>query len=551
MNSYVVSLSLGLCGTLLAQSPLNTIPTPQPTQWYLWTGCPNPNLFFNLTVNTTVTIQGLDVSLDNRAGAEGTIEVFVTNTATTHVGNELNAAAWTMRGSGPVTAVGQITPTTVGLTPGIVLQPGSYGIAVHYVGVRAAFALGNGTNQNFSNTEMSFVGGATQALAFGSAVFSPYIWYGRIHYALGNVPHQTASNTPYGAGCYDVNGSFYQRFTCAGPASTGLQGRALTLFFAGNGYVVAPGTGISYIPPTAAAVALPTNDDGETMVALTNSFVHPGGFTQQLWVHTNGYVSVASNPTMTPNNFTPFVPGLLDAAQMAWYSWHDYNTAEPGSGTIKFEEVGAMVFVTWQDVESWPGVTATGQVVNRSTLQFQFDTSTGNVHYVWQTITPIGTALDSDEHVIGFSPAGPSPDLGPIDIATLTAVTLTTPEVRALRVSASPSPTLGATVDYTTSNEPSPNLGLFFLSPVSLPGIDLGVIGMPGCLANIDIGAGVGNLITNLGAPFPSMTYSLTIPSVTTLLGLQLFGQSIWLEPTANPFGALTSNGVRSTIGNF
>jgi hypothetical protein len=445
-----------------------------------------------------------------------------------------------------------MTPTRVGLTPGIVLNPGSYGIAVHYVGIRPAFALGNGTNQNFSNTEMSFVGGRTQALAFTSGVFSPYIWYGNIYYSLGNTPHGVASHTPYGRGCYDVNGSFYQRFSCAGPASTAMTNRSLSLLFTATGYVVTPGgPGVSYVAPTPAALSLPTNDDGETMVALTNALLYPGGLTQQLWVHTNGYVSVASNNTMNPTNFIPFVPGMLDAPQTAWYSWHDYNTAETGSGTIKFEEVGSFIYITWQDVESWPALNGTNPVVNRSTWQFQFDTATGNVNYVWQSITPIGTALDSDEHVIGFSSAGPSPDNGAIDITTLSSIVLTTPEVQALKLRATPAPVLGNLVDFTTSNETGVNIGVFFVCAASLPGIGLGVIGMPGCDAHADINQGVGNVISNLGAPFPSMTVQLQIPTLPSILGVQLFGQSVWLDPLANPFGALVSNGLRTTVGNF
>jgi hypothetical protein len=542
-------------GLAAAQSPLNTIPTPAPTAWFLWTGCVEPMVFFNLTVNTPVTVQGLEVRLDNLAGFDGSIDVYVTNPGiTTHAGNETNAATWTLRASGPVTAAGQVTPVRVGLMPGIVLQPGTYGIGVRYRGVRAEFLQGTGANQTFSTAELTLTAGSVQALAFTSAAATPFVWLGRIHYAVGNVAHAAAAHTSFGTGCNAVHGSFYQRFACSTTAAAALNGRSISLVPTGNGYVVVPGTGVTFVAPTAAAGALPANDDGETMVALTNPLPIPGGSTQQLFVHTNGYVSVASNTAPLPNNFTPFVPGLLGAPATAWWSWHDYNAAEAGSGTIKFEEVGSLVLITWQDVESWPAVQGTTPVVNRSTWQFQFDTATGIVNYVWQTITPQGTSVDGDEHVVGYSPGGPSPDNGPIDITTLTSVALTQPEVLPLRLAATGLPTLGNPVNYVTSNETGQNLGLFFFCTQAIPspGFDLTVLGMPGCAAHVDIATGVGNVISNLGLPGSSMTVTLPIPATpASLLGAEFVGQSVWLDPTANAFGATTSNGLRTRLGGF
>jgi hypothetical protein len=552
MTPRLLAACLGLATALCAQSPLNTIPTPTPTQWFLWTGCVTPTVFFNLTVNTPVTIQGLDVSLDNLAGAEGTVDMFVTTTATTHVGNETNINAWTLRGSGPVVAVNQVTPVRVTFASGFVLNPGNYGVAIRYTGVRAEFLQGTTPPTTFSTTEMTLTPGGVQALNFASAFNAGFAWLGRIHYLPGAATSAGASNTAYGQGCNIINGSFYQRFTCSNLASTALNGRSLSLVLNGNGYILLPGTA-TYVAPSAAAASLPVNDDGESPISLTGILPFPGGSTQQLFVHSNGFVSVGSNATMTPNSFTPFVPGLLNAAQTAWFSWHDYNPAETGSGTIKFEEIGPVAFVTWDNVESWPATFGNPPqpLVNRSTFQFQFDTSSGTVNYVWQTITPQGTSVDGDEHVIGFSPGGPSPDAGPINIATLTNAVLNTPEVQPLKLTAVNQPLLGGSVDYVTSNETGLNIGLFFLSVVQLPAIPLAVIGMPDCAAHVDITAGVGNVISNTGLPGTSMTISLPIPNTPALLAFEVFGQSIWLDPAANAFGALASNGVRTRLGNF
>ena len=86
---------------------------------------------------------------------------------------------------------------------------------------------------------------------------------------------------------------------------------------------------------------------------------------------------------------------------------------------------------------------------------------------------------------------------------------------------------------------------------LNVPGIDLGIIGAPGCAAHVDITQAVGSVISNLGVPGLSMTFPFAIPGSTTLLGFQLFAQTVWLDAAANPLGILTSNGVRTTVGSF
>src|SRR5258707_1124511 len=90
------------------------------------------------------------------------------------------------------------------------------------------------------------------------------------------------------------------------------------------------------------------------------------------------------------------------------------------------------------------------------------------------------------------------------------------------------------------------------LPPFSPVGLDLGVIGAPGCVANVDINQGVGTLITNIGPPLPGMTVAFPIPSgPLSILGLSFYCQSAWLDPTQNAGGMLTSNALRLRVGSF
>jgi hypothetical protein len=165
--------------------------------------------------------------------------------------------------------------------------------------------------------------------------------------------------------------------------------------------------------------------------------------------------------------------------------------SEAGSGVIKYEEVGGVMVITWDNVESYPTT-----AVNPSTIQFQFDETSGVVTIVWQAIEAIGGTgfLQGSDHIIGYSPGGPSPDTGPIDITTLTSQVLQFPEKFPLALGTSAKPLIGTTINLNTSANTPNSLGINFVSLVQIPapGFDLGVIGAPGCAALLDINQGVG-----------------------------------------------------------
>jgi hypothetical protein len=76
------------------------------------------------------------------------------------------------------------------------------------------------------------------------------------------------------------------------------------------------------------------------------------------------------------------------------------------------------------------------------------------------------------------------------------------------------------------------------------PGIDLTVIGMPGCelYATLDV-------MLTVVLPGPVTPFSIGIPNVPTLAGSILFSEAAALVPTANPLGLATSNGIKLTVG--
>jgi hypothetical protein len=562
--------AVGASALLSAQSPLDVFPTG--AAYYGWNTPPpiHTNLF-DLTVTNQVTLQAISTPLLTPVGVTGNIEVWLTNPGTTtYVGNHLNQAVWSMVATGSITGNGTVG-SVVALTAttcqqavgggGLVLNPGSYGVILRYTNGVTPLLAALPTVQTIGNADLSVSGGAVQytpwtALNAPPATFAAWGWRGSIIYQPGTFPHACAENSRYGAGCYTVGGSAYQEWTdnavpsAAAAASAALTGRSISFIPSGSGYLMLPGTA-AWIAPTGAATALPAIDDNENQINLLLPFNYPGGSTQTLFVHSNGYVSVASNQTL-PGGFNdiPEIAPMLNAPATAWWSWHDYNPTEAGSGQIVYEEVGTTMVITWNGVESYPTT-----AVNPSTFQFQFDEITGQVNILWQTIEAVGGTgfLQGSDHIIGFSPGGESPDTGPFDVTTLTTVTLNYPEAFPLALAAASKPLIGTTVSLDTSRETGQSLGINFVSLVQIPtpGFNLNVIGAPDCFAHLDINAGVGNVISNLGLPGTSMSVQFPLPNNPVFAGLSIYSQSIWLDPAVNAFGALTSNGVKMLLGNF
>ena len=560
-----------VCAAVVAQSPLVCNPLA-PVAYYGWNTPPAVHTTMkNLTVTSQVTLQAIATPLLSPVGQVGTLEVWLTNTGiTTYVGNETIAANWTMVASGQIIGKGT-TGSLISLEAtscqsigggGLVLNPGSYGIAFKYVGV-TPLLVAVGVPHTATNAELTLSGGAIQYTPWTvpqppiGGTYTAWDWRGQIIYQNGVFPHACAESSTFGAGCYKVSGSAYQEFGDSSPggaapaAAAALNTRQLQFLLAGTSYIMTQGTG-TYLPPSGTATALPANDDGETAITLTQAFPYTGGVATQLFVHTNGYISVASNNTLPGGNlnYIPEPSGLLNAPATGWWCWHDFNATEVGSGLIVYEEIGNVLYVTWNGVESYPTTAA-----NPSTVQFQFDYATGTVTTIYQNINPVGGSgfLQGDDFMVGFSPGGESPDAGPFDIVTLVSQNLPSPEAFPLTVGMSARPIIGTTVNIDTTRETGLNLGINFVSIVAVPapGFDLSILGMPGCVALIDINQGVGNVISNLGLPGISMSVAFPLPNNPAFAGLTIHSQSVWLDAAANAFGAITSNALTMVLGNF
>ncbi|MBK8098744.1 MAG: hypothetical protein IPK26_16650 [Planctomycetes bacterium] len=341
----------------------------------------------------------------------------------------------------------------------------------------------------------------------------------------------TASSTNYGTGCYRASRSFYELF--ASGAAFDLDNARMRLSRS-NGIYVAQSAG-TFVAPTAGATILALGDDAVTTVNLTGSFPYHGGTTSTLEVCSNGFVSVATGNGSSPN---PAAAAWLQSTSPRWGCWRDYDPTPAGSGKVKFQQVGTIAYITWDNVWDFGGTSATAA----NQWQLQFDLGTGNVTFAWQTMSNLGGPT-----VVGYSAPAPSTDLGSRDISASLPATFRTAaeELDPLALNTN-LPRIGTTLALTITNYPSnATLGAVIESLTQRnPGIDLAASGAPGCLQFLNPDVANVVVVNNRMS-----VYNQPVPNSNALLGVRLFAQGLAFAPGANALGVLTSNGTELVVG--
>lgn len=144
-------------------------------------------VYFDVTVGPNpISINAFDTNT-NETGAF-TIDVYTT--PGTSVGNETNPGAWTLAAVGSGTALGLDQPSNAVLDVPINLSAGtSYGIAIVMDASHGHdYTNGDGTNENYSNADLSIALGGASNVPFSGTIFSPRIWNGTIYYGSAGTP---------------------------------------------------------------------------------------------------------------------------------------------------------------------------------------------------------------------------------------------------------------------------------------------------------------------------------------------------------------------------
>jgi hypothetical protein len=389
-----------------------------------------------------------------------------------------------------------------------------------------------------------------------------------------------ALSTPVGTGCYaypGTNNIIYEQWpagTALASASAELTGNAMSLVAISGGYAatwVAGGATsgpTAYVPPGGGAVSLPTTDDGSTIVA-TSPINTPYGVFTSVTVSHNGIVTLGSTANSTSFTVSGATASGATHAGTGFYFWYDWNDAETGSGVIKAEEAGGVLYLTWDGVESYQFPA----VADPSTFQFQINLANGSCNIVWSSIATVGQATRLC--LAGFNGAGVSADPGSVTLSTALPI-IHTKDVSPMALSVNVLPEItggGSTVPmtWTVSNVPEASHILanlracnivFSIAPAFVAGIDLGFVNNPpfaganGCRGYVFTADAFVD-VTTLNATGVCTSIPFVFSPPPSLVGLVLTTQAIAIAPAgtyagfANDIGGgnslWTSNAVEQT----
>ncbi|MBE0656598.1 MAG: PEP-CTERM sorting domain-containing protein [Bryobacteraceae bacterium] len=159
-------------------------------------------VYFDLTVGTSdITIT--DFTTNTLETVSFGFSVYTYGPGGTFAGNESNSGLWSLVATGSGTGLGANLHSPVTLNAPFVLQANStYGIAL-VIGPEAGhdYTNGTGTNQFYSNSDLSLNFGSATNVPFTGIVNNPRVWNGSITYDLGaSAIPEPATLTMFAAG---------------------------------------------------------------------------------------------------------------------------------------------------------------------------------------------------------------------------------------------------------------------------------------------------------------------------------------------------------------
>jgi len=335
-----------------------------------------------------------------------------------------------------------------------------------------------------------------------------------------------ASATTIGQGCIREYASFYEQMDTA---SFDLTDTDITATNTGAGYValVMAGTGplpVGGVDPLGGTV-LTLPDDGQVAAG-----------TLGMSVGSNGWLSVG---TGNSNGFTPTAATMLGNPSEAVYTWTDLQPNNSGIVTYEEDVATGQTRVTFDGVNGW-------NTPDPVFIQIDYNVNTGD----WAIRYGVVGFANPEDWLVGYSPAGVSADPGPIDISTASVILTQGQDIIPLSLGTVTRPVLGTSWDVEVADIPASTVFGVSIFGLSDPMIaDLGFLGLPGCQLRSSLDILVGPW-TPAGT---THAYSLPIPATpVSLLGFEVFTQAATFGlPAVNPFGAITSNGLKGTLGDF
>ncbi len=173
----------------------------------------NSGMFFDINVLNPVGIMvsELDTDAEGPAGMPFTLEVWTT--PGTFVGNQTDASVWSLITTGSGVTAGNNTPSLVEFPANFNLPQGPHGVALRIIGAGHNYSFGNGSNDFYSNPDLTLTLGESQVSLFGSFPIPNRVWNGTLRYNCGsntlgtNYCEQTTPNSTGQLGRLGATGS--------------------------------------------------------------------------------------------------------------------------------------------------------------------------------------------------------------------------------------------------------------------------------------------------------------------------------------------------------
>lgn len=493
------------------------------------------------TVNPVV-VTGFDVNIDPGIWD---LEVYRVTSGGSKSGVENNPSAWSLVGRlTGVQSNGLNVPTPLEIPVGVQLSPGQ--AQGFYVTVTSGAAINytNGVTPGgvlVQNADLQIREGSGHVYPFQS-LFNPRNFNGNIHYVVGSGAPATVRALGTGGGASAIgSGAVYELFNGTSNAFD-LSNTAHTYTWFGGGYMVVSGSATPFVTPTGAGQLFSTlsptlrNDTIENVV-LPFGLPTPRGFVRQVWVCSNGYVTLSAS---TLADFSETVSEFMTQVSRIAPLWDDLNPGQAGSVTAEADPADPTAFhITWNAVPQH-------NLGDQNTVQLTLR-SNGNIEVKYGQVA----LLDA---LVGVTTGGGVTDPGSSDYSALSTGSLgpiftgqQNPPVALVGISR---PVLSTTWELQLRDvRPGAFAGLSWFGVSDPMLLDLGIIGMPG--NELRSSLEVVSAPFTLGATQTSISYTFTVPALPNLVGFQLFTQALVAGNGLNAFDGLTTNGIVGGLGSL
>ena len=411
------------------------------------------------------------------------------------------------------------TPSTGTSIVGVSAGGGANYVTNAYLWLPGAWSSSNPTNFDAYTGDFALQGVALSIAPFGAAGYQGH----HLSCSQGSV-------LPYGRGCAATT-AFYEFGTGAAIGAYSLE---LTPNAQG-GYDVAQGAGIAGYEG-ALGSSLGLGDDELGTVSLPFAFPYPGnpGGSTAISVSSNGFVWLDAASTNGADYVAAVAPFLAESARLA-VMWIDLDPTSPLATGVIANVMTDRVVITWHDVPEYAhNVPMTAQ------CQLFAD---GHIFMV-----RLGAQDTAADMLVGFSPGSGANATGSIDLATALPIATFGPDNQRvdLAVANAASPVIGTALPLVVTEPTGASvLGVLAIGLLQAQ-VDLGVIGAPDC--QLLDSADVLQVFLPTGA-VTALAYSL--PSQAAAIGAPLYLQAATFVPGSNAFGAVFSNGLALTLGQF